>query len=146
VPRDVQFIVGAEALVLGYGGAVHAIQLVVRGFHPYLWAPTWLAIYFTSLTLADPLAVVLLWARRASGLYLGGAVLVTDAVANGYAIYGLPGGSATARISQAIISLMAVAALALAPRVRPWLLPGVTRSGMQRAGRHTGEPEQDRRT
>lgn len=136
MPPDVQFIVAAEAVVLGYGGVVHVIQLVAGGFRPYLWAPAWLAIYFTSLTLADPLAAVLLWTRRASGLYLGGAILVTDALANGYATYALPGGGATARISQAVISLMAIAALASAPRVRPWLLPDTTRYGIRRAARH----------
>jgi len=133
VPRGVRFTVAAEAMVFAYGAAVHVIQLVAGGLRPYQWAPTWLAIYFTSLTLADPLAAALLWTRRASGLYLGGAVLVTDALANGYATYALPRGGTTAQISQAIISLMAIAVLASAPRVRPWLSPDTTRSSVRRA-------------
>jgi hypothetical protein len=123
VPRTVQLIVGAEVLVLGYGGIVHVVQLVAEDLHPYGWAPTWLAAYFTSLTVLDPLAAALLWARRAAGLYLGAAVLITDAVANGYASYGMPGGPTSARVSQAIISLVAIAALAVATRVRRWLRP-----------------------
>jgi hypothetical protein len=123
VPPVVRFIVAAEVLVFGYGTVLHLAQLLVGGLQPYAWAPAWLAAYFTFLTLADPLAAVLLWARRAAGLYLGALVLVTDAVANWYAIYGLHGGTATARVSQAIISVLAVAAVATAPRVRPWLSP-----------------------
>jgi hypothetical protein len=135
-------------VVLGYGGVVHVVHLVVGSFHPYSWAPTWLAIYFTSLTLADPLAALLLAARRASGLYLGAVVLVTDAVANGYAIYGLGSGTAVARVSQAMISFMAVAALALAPCVRSWLWPGAVRSSMRQVTRTAapGEPQQGRDT
>ena len=123
MPRRVQLIAAAGVVVLGYGGIVHLVQLVANNPNPYPWAPAWLAVYFTSLTVADPLAAALIWARRKCGLYLGIAVLLTDAIANGYAIYGLDGGTATARVSQLIISLMAVASMALAPSMRPWLLP-----------------------
>lgn len=100
---------------------MHVIHLATGGWPPYRWAPTWLAIYFTSLTLLDPLAASLLWARRAIGLYLGCFVLVTDAVANGYAVYGLSGATGTARIAQAIVSLLALAAVITAPGVRRWM-------------------------
>ena len=146
VPRPVQFVAGAEVLLFGYGAAVHVVQLGAGGLHPYPWAPTWLAIYFTSLTLADPMAAVLLCLRRTSGLYLGAAVLVTDALANGYAIYELDGGTAMARASQVIISLMAVASLALAPRVRPWLSPYAgNRLRTRTPGPLPSEPEPERR-
>ncbi len=121
VPRAVRLVVGTEVLLLGYGAVVHIVQLVVGGFQPYPWAPTWLAVYFTSLTLADPLAAVLLWTRRVAGLYLGAVVFVTDALANGYASYVLPAGTITSRLAQAIISLIAVTALVTAPHVHPWL-------------------------
>ncbi|MGC9665165.1 hypothetical protein ACNTMW_01255 [Planosporangium sp. 12N6] len=121
VPRRVRLIVGAEALVLGYGAGVHVVQLASQGFHPYSWAPSWLAIYFTSLTLADPLAAILLWLRRTAGLYLAVCVLVTDALANGYAVYALQAGSAVAHASQAVISFLAVTALSTGPLVHPWL-------------------------
>ncbi|MEW2330728.1 hypothetical protein AB0880_23300 [Micromonospora chersina] len=121
IPPNIRLVVTVEVAVLSYGGVVHLVQLATGGWPPYRWAPTWLAIYFTSLTLLDPLAASLLWARRTIGLYLGILILVTDAAANGYAVYGLSGATATARISQAIISLLALAAVTTAPRVRPWM-------------------------
>jgi hypothetical protein len=122
-PRDVRVIVGAQVVVLAYGTAVHVAQFVAGGLTPYGWAPAWLAAYFTALTVVDPLAAVLLLVRRATGLYLSVAILVTDAAANGYAVYGLHGGGSVAPVSQAVITLMAVAAAVTAPRVRPWLEP-----------------------
>ena len=141
VPHAVQLIAGVQILVLSYGTVVHVVQLVAAGFQPYSWAPTWLAAYFTSLTLADPLAAWLLWAGRIAGLYLAAAVLVTDAVTNGYAIYGLHGGTATARVSQAIISLLAVTALVTAPRIRRWMPHGRSRRCPSRMA-----PEQARKS
>src|ERR687883_190097 len=94
VPPSIRRLVGVEVAILAYGTAVHLVQLATGGWPPYRWAPTGLAIYFTSLTVLDPLAAGLLWARRSLGLYLGAAVPVSDAPANGYADYVLPRGTA----------------------------------------------------
>jgi hypothetical protein len=59
-----------------YGGIVHLVQVAVGGWPPYRWAPAWLAIYFTSLTVFDPLAAWLLVQRLVIGLYLTACVLV----------------------------------------------------------------------
>jgi hypothetical protein len=123
VPRSVGLVVAGQVAVLSYGGVVHVVQLTTGGWPPYQWAPSWLAIYFTSLTVLDPLAAFLLWARQTSGLCIGIAVLVTDAAANGYAVYFLPAAPATARVAQAVVSLLAVAAVITAPRVRRWMHP-----------------------
>jgi hypothetical protein len=112
-----------QIAVLSYGGVVHLVQLVAGGWPPYPWAPGWLAIYFTSLAVLDPLAAAMLWARRAIGLQLGILVLVTDAVANGYAVYGLSGAGGTARTTQAAVSLLALATVITAARVRRWMRP-----------------------
>ena len=104
--------------VLAYGTVVHVVQLF--SWPPYPWAPGWLAAYFVSLTVFDPLAAGLLLARRAAGLYLAIAVLASDALANGYAVYG-PAGADTgtaARVGQAVISLLAVATVICAPWLR----------------------------
>lgn len=122
VPRSIRLVVAVQVVVLGYGGVVHVVQLATGGWPPYRWAPTWLAIYFTSLTVLDPLAASLMWARRTIGLYLASFVLVTDAAANGYSVYGLSGAPATARISQAIVSLLALATVITFLRIRPWML------------------------
>jgi hypothetical protein len=100
---------------------VHVVQLATGSWPPYAWAPAWLAAYFASLTLFDPLAAGLLLARRASGLYLGSLVLVTDAAANGYATYGLDEGGGAARLAQAAISALALGSLLVLRRARPWM-------------------------
>lgn len=71
----------ALAVVLTYGGVVHFVQLAVGGWPPCRWAPRWLAIYYISLAVFDPLAAWLLMRRRVAGLYLASGVLVTDAAA-----------------------------------------------------------------
>jgi hypothetical protein len=120
VPRRVVAVVAAQALVLAYGSVVHVAQLA-NGWPPYPWAPMWLAVYFISLTALDPLAAWLLLDRRRAGLYLAGFVLVTDALANGYASYWLLIGSPASRVMQAVISGLAVGSLLVAPQVRPWM-------------------------
>lgn len=127
VPLSIRCLVAVQAAVLTYGGMVHIFHLVTDGWPPYPWAPAWLSVYFTSLTLTDPLAAALLWARRASGLYLGVFILVTDAAANGYGTYGLAVGGDSARTAQAIISLLALTAAVTAPRIHPWLRSGRVR-------------------
>ena len=104
----------ALVLVLAYGTAKHVLDLVASGGSPYPELPTWLRVYFVALTVLDPLAAVLLVLRRRSGVVLAVAVLVTDAAANGWASYALdpvPGG----RVGQAVITALALAALAAAP-------------------------------
>lgn len=83
----------------------------------------WLMWYFSSLTVFDPLAALLLALRRLEGLLLGCVVLASDAVANGYANYVLDTavGITPGRIGQAIITVLAVALSAAVPRVAPWL-------------------------
>jgi hypothetical protein len=120
-PRGVRVLVAVQAGVLAYGGVVHVVQLATGGWPPYAWAPAWLAVYFASLTLFDPLAAGLLLAWRASGLYLGSLVLVTDAAANGYATYGLDEGGGVARLAQAVIGALALCSLLVLRRARPWM-------------------------
>jgi hypothetical protein len=75
----------------------------------------------------DPLAALLLAARRALGHYLAIVVFVTDACANGYAVYGLAGGRGIPAVAQAVVTLVAVGALLAVPVTRPHLLPAARR-------------------
>jgi hypothetical protein len=118
VPRTARLVAAVELAVLAYGTVVHLVQLAGGGLRPYPWAPAWLAAYFVSLTLLDPLAAALVWLRRAAGPYLAAAVLVTDAAANGYAVYAVPGAGLAQRVSQAVITALAVAAVAVIPFLR----------------------------
>ena len=119
VPRGVVGGAG-QTLVLGYGGVVHVVQLAA-GWPPHPWAPTWLAVYFVSLTVLDPVAAWLLISRPRAGLDLVAAVLVTDALANGYASHCLAAGAVASRAAQAAISCLAVVSLVLAAKARPWI-------------------------
>jgi hypothetical protein len=131
VPRWVRVVVLAAACVLAYGGIVHLGDILgVRPGSPSPSTPAWLMLYFTSLTVFDPLAALWLALRRIEGLLLGCAVLVSDAAANGYASYVLDTtpGITPGRIGQAVITGLAVALILAAPRVAPWL------HGPRRAG------------
>lgn len=125
VPGDVRAACTATVAVLAYGTLVHVVQLVTGGGDPYPLAPAWLAAYFVSLTVLDPLAAALLWFRRREGLVLACAVLVTDAAANGYANYVLDQdpGMTVGRAAQAVITVLAAALVAWSPRIRPHLHP-----------------------
>ncbi|MEU5525522.1 hypothetical protein ABZ744_01110 [Micromonospora chersina] len=110
--------------VFAYGGIVHLGDLLgVRPGGPGPSIPSWLMVYFTSLTLLDPLAALLLALRRIEGLLLGCVVLASDAAANGYANYVLDTapGITPGRVGQAVVTVLAVALIAAAPRVAPWL-------------------------
>lgn len=101
--------VGA-VVVFGYGTAVHAYDLIRYGLNAYADFPVWLGGYFTALIALDAASAVLIAARRRAGLALGSAVLVTDALANGYAVYIVnPEDAMTpARIGQALVTALAV--------------------------------------
>ncbi|GAA1653907.1 hypothetical protein [Actinoplanes couchii] len=118
--RRIRFVVVTAVVVFAYGTIVHVADLL--GLRPALSGPTWLTVYFTSLVVFDPLSAVLLAMRRVSGLYLGCAVLLTDAAANAYANYVLdPATGITAgRIGQAVITLLALALTASAPAMAAW--------------------------
>ncbi|WP_405433163.1 hypothetical protein [Micromonospora sp. NBC_00617] len=125
VPLRARLVVSAAVLVFAYGTVVHVLQVFVPGLRPLLALPGWLAVYFVSLTLWDPLAALLLAARRPAGLALGCAVLVTDAAANGYANYVLDpaDGVTPGRIGQAVITALAVTLVALTPWLTRWFSP-----------------------
>lgn len=103
--------------LLAYGTVVHVVQLLASDGHPYPDVPGWLGAYFISLTVLDPLAAVLLARRHRSGAALTVAVLVTDAMANAVAnyTYDASQGVTVGRVSQAVITCIAIAALAAAP-------------------------------
>lgn len=128
-------VIGAAG-VFAYGGIVHLGDLLgVRPGGPGPSTPTWLLWYFTSLTVLDPLAALLLALRRFEGLLLGCLVLASDAMANGYANYVLDTapGITPGRIGQAIITALAVALIASAPGTAPWLhRPGHAGSAVTR--------------
>lgn len=109
----------AFVVVLAYGTAVHVLQLVASGFNPYPDLPGWLRVYFTALTVLDPLAAVLLARRRRSGVVLAVVVLVSDAAANGFANYVLDRavGFTAGRVGHTVIAMLATGVCAAAPQL-----------------------------
>lgn len=78
-------------LVAGFavGTLTHTLHLVNIGWIVFDDAPTWMNVYWTTLTAFDPLAAVLLIQRRPVGLALGAAIILSDVAINSYALYGL---------------------------------------------------------
>jgi hypothetical protein len=115
-PRPAQVAAAVLVLVLAYGTVVH-VQLAAAGGIPHPDLPGWLRAYFVSLTLLDPLAAGLVLLRRRSGVVLAVTVLVSDAAANGWANHVLdPASGVTAgRVGQAVVTLLALALLAVTP-------------------------------
>ena len=123
-------VVGVLLLVFGWGAVVHVGQLVGM-VAPTVPLPGWLAVFFGSLVVLDPLVFVLVWLRLRVGLALGAAVLGADAAANGWANHVLdPATGVTAgRVGQAVITLLAVGLLVALPWVWPWARPLRRRPG-----------------
>jgi hypothetical protein len=121
VPRTIRLAVTVQAVVLTYGGVVHVVQVVSGGWPPYAWAPPWLAVYFTALTVFDFVAASLLLARRSVGLRLAVVIFLSDAAANWYATYRVLDPTAAAQVAQAVISVLALASLIIARCARPWM-------------------------
>lgn len=118
-PRPVRVVATAGVVVLTYGTVVHLAQLVRSGLDPYPDLPGHLRTYFVALTILDPLAAVLLARRTRRGVVLAVVVLVSDAIANGWANYVLDPavGVTVGRVGQAVITMLAVAACAFGPQL-----------------------------
>lgn len=104
-------------LLLVFGTCVHIVHLVQGGLDSYPTVSGWLAVYFLSVTVLDPLAALLLARRRLSGVVLAVVVFVTDAVANGFANYTYEAltGVTVGGVGQAPISVLAAAVCVSAP-------------------------------
>jgi hypothetical protein len=106
-------------VVLAYGAVLHLVQLLVDDRSALVGAPPWLAAFFQSLVVLDPVAALLLALRTRAGVLLAAAVLVCDALANAYSNYVLSPGSGITlgRAAVVVIAALAVAMVAAAPRL-----------------------------
>ena len=68
------------------GTTTHALDLIYLGWLPYDFRPLPWNIYWTSLTLLDPLAAVAIWVRERSGILLGTAIMASNIAVNGYTL------------------------------------------------------------
>lgn len=69
------------------GAFNHARDFLVYGWRPYSWGPPLLETFWTSLVLLDLLAIALILSRlRRWGLLLAAAIMISDVMANTYAL------------------------------------------------------------
>jgi hypothetical protein len=107
-PRVVKILFAVYALGFLFGTWNHVLDLRHGGFLPYTYAPLAFNIYWTSLTVLDPLAVFLLFVLPYYGMVLAVFIMVSDLAVNLYAGCILfPGTtmSDTTLLSQAAFSL-----------------------------------------
>ncbi|WP_156401897.1 hypothetical protein [Agromyces sp. Soil535] len=64
------------------GTTTHIVDLVVGGADVYAGFPPGVRLFWVSLTLLDPLTVVLLWLRRRAGVVVGCLVMAADVSVN----------------------------------------------------------------
>ncbi len=83
------YILMVYTAAFGVGTTTHIVTMVEYGWHTYSLEPVWLEHYWSSLTILDPLAIILLWTRIRAGLVLALAIMISDVLINSYALYGL---------------------------------------------------------
>jgi hypothetical protein len=86
-PRAVKILFAVYALCFLFATYNHVIDLRHGGFLPYPYAPLPFNIYWTSLTLLDPLAALLLFLLPYHGMVLAVLIMVSDIAVNLYATY-----------------------------------------------------------
>ena len=120
--RPARAVAVVVCAALSYGFVLHVADLAVRGLRgAYAGMPLWLAVYYTSLTVLDPLAAVLLALRTRAGIVLAALVAGTDALLNAYANLVLvpPDQATTGLVGAGVVGALAVATVLAAP----WLWP-----------------------
>ncbi|MFE6668134.1 hypothetical protein ACFVFH_31830 [Streptomyces sp. NPDC057697] len=118
-PRWVVALVALYVVVLVAVGTVsHLADLLRDGPLAHDWAPDWLNLYWSSLTVLDTSAALLLLGGRPVGVDLMCAVMVTDLAANWYAAYGIQHVTASDRPGLWRLAAFTALVLATGPFVR----------------------------
>jgi hypothetical protein len=86
-PKAVKFLFAVYALCFLWGTKNHVVDLWHGGFLPYSYAPLPFNLYWTTLTVLDPLAVLLLFVLPYHGMVLAVAIMGSDIAVNLYANY-----------------------------------------------------------
>jgi hypothetical protein len=109
--------------VLGFaiGTTTHILDLILGGAAAYAGFPDLVRLFWVSLTVLDPLVIVLVLLRRRAGIYLGIGVIVVDIVVNWTVLLTLGGISWWGVISQ---TLFAVFLGVSAPHLWRWFRGG----------------------
>jgi len=117
VGRIIQLVWVAGFLI---GTTTHLLDLIAGGIETYGGFPTGLRAYWISLTVLDPLAVLLLLLRRRSGVVLGLAIILSDIAVNWTVFFTIGGHALFGVVNQ---SLFAIILLATAVPLWRWMRP-----------------------
>jgi hypothetical protein len=112
--------------ILGFliGTTTHVIDLVSGGLDTYAGFPTPLRAYWISLTLLDPVTVILVFRRRRAGVVLGLAVILSDIAVNWTVFLTIGGHPLFGVVNQTVFAIVLVAT---AVPLWRWMRPPVRR-------------------
>ena len=85
-PQKVKVIFFLYLIGFAVGTTTHSMDLLQGGFLPYTNAPMWKNIYWTSLTLFDFLAIVLILKSIIPALILSNLIIISDVIINSIGI------------------------------------------------------------
>ncbi|MDQ0644934.1 hypothetical protein [Microbacterium murale] len=106
---------GSQAIravwILGYliGTTSHIVDLALGGLGVYGEFPLGVRLFWVSLTILDPLVVVLLLLHRRTGVVLGAAIILVDIAVNWTVFASVGGLSPFGSISQTMFAVFVVA-------------------------------------
>ena len=82
--KEVKIILAIYSIGFLVGTSTHVLHIIHHGFLVHQ-APLFFNLYWDSLTLLDPLTILLLWTRTRLGIGLAVLIMVTDIGINTYA-------------------------------------------------------------
>lgn len=87
------------------GTIFHLIELLTQGSGVYGNMPVCVRVFWVSLTIIDPLVIILLLLRLRAGIWLGGAIMVADVAVNWTVALSVPGATGPGLITQPLFLL-----------------------------------------
>ncbi|WP_448811035.1 hypothetical protein [Agromyces bauzanensis] len=87
------------------GTIFHLIELLTQGSGVYGNMPVCVRVFWVSLTIIDPLVVILILLRRRAGIWLGSAVMVADVAVNWTVALSVAGATGPGLITQPLFLL-----------------------------------------
>lgn len=89
LPTKVRWLFILYATCFVGAGLNHAHDLWLGGWLPYMPAPLPMNVYWSLLTVLDPLTAALLFWRPRAGMVLAVLIMISDVAVNSYGKYGL---------------------------------------------------------
>ena len=81
-PQKVKILLFFYIIGFAVGTSTHTMELINGGFLPYDSVPLWKNLYWTSLTLFDFLAIILILKSIIPALVISNVIIVSDVIIN----------------------------------------------------------------